>query len=650
MLHSEARILNFWVKISIMSNKTQLPFGQWPSQISPQNTGRLLDLSETAWNDKGDLFWRERSSNQSSIQMVDAGSKQVSTVSGSFNVGGSLLYGGGSFGVRGDWILFLDKSSRQLIRTSFSKDNAIKLTTRLEYAASPVISPNQESVLFVHSDGEQDTLYLSHLEGESGPILINNDNDFYNYPRWHPHGKQIAWISWNQPHMPWDSSSLWLGAFEKLPQKNPQLESETLIAGGDGISVLQPEFSPNGKWLAYISDQSGWWQLYLYELVSGEVKQLTRQAAEHALPPWLQNRNAYGFSSDSKKLFFLRNQEGSRSVWVMDLDSEEESKITLESEYTWMDWLSISPQEDRLAMIASAANIPPQVIVVDPTGSVEIIRKSNSEELPRNLFSLPKPVSWPNTEGSPVKGLFYSPHNPAYEADGAPPLLMIIHSGPTRQKFAEFSPRTQFFTSRGFAVLEVNYRGSSGYGRFYRQALKGSWGVADVEDSLEGALYITGQGWADRDRMALLGSSSGGLTVYQILIRYPGIFQAGIILYGIVNHLDLLKDPPKFERHYSDWLIGSYPENEQLYEERSPIFSAEEILDPIAIFQGGRDPIVPRNQADQIIQILKENQIPHLYTIFPDEGHGFKKVNNIEDFYLKSLDFLDHHLIMAKEE
>jgi dipeptidyl aminopeptidase/acylaminoacyl peptidase len=448
--------------------------------------------------------------------------------------------------------------------------------------------------------------------------------------------------------MPWDSSALWLGRLDLSMDEHPRLVSKSLIAGGEGISVLQPEFSPDGRWLAYISDQSGWWQIHLFDLDRGDHRQLTSAPAEHALPPWLQNRNAYGFSRDSHKIYFLRNQAGFRSLWVWDLETDRESALELDENYTWLDWFSISPLDDRMGLVASAADLPPRLITVDPSGKTEIIRRAAEDELPRKLFSLPQPISWTNQDKSEVKGLFYPPHNPDIQAEGLPPLLVIIHSGPTRQKSADFQARTQFFTSRGFAVLEVNYRGSSGYGRTYRQSLQGGSGVADVEDCLSGANYVTEQARADREKMALLGSSSGGLTVYQILVRYPGVFQAGIVLYGIVNQLDLLKDPLKFERHYSDWLIGPYPEEEKLYRERSPIFFVDQIQDPIAVFQGGRDLIVPRDQADQIIQKLKNNNVPHLYILYPDEGHGFKAPENIEDFYQQSLFFLENHLLRDK--
>lgn len=633
-----------------MSEKKFLPYGQWPSRITPQNTGGLLELSEPAWDRTGTLFWRERNSTRGSIRMAGPNRGEIIPISGDMNVGGGLLYGGGSFGVGKNWVVFIDKASQQLCSASLQGQNPLPQTFGLVQAASPVISPDSRAVLFIHSDGEQDAVYLFSKNGDHDPFPIIQGGDFYNYPRWHPGGRQLAWISWNHPHMPWDSSTLWLGGLESIPAENPRLDSECLIAGGEGVSVLQPEFSPDGKWLAYISDQSGWWQIHLYDLANAEHRQLTRAPAEHALPPWMQNRNGYGFSQDSQKIYFTRNQAGIRTLWVWDLETSQETAIALDEDYTWLDWFSISPLDDRMAMIASAGDIPPRLITIDPSGNTNIIRRAAQEELPRKLFSLPQPISWANQDRSEVKGLFYPPHNPDFQAEGLPPLLVIIHSGPTRQKSAEYQTRTQFFTSRGFAVLEVNYRGSSGYGRQYRQSLQNEWGVSDVEDCLSGAVYVTEQDWADREKMVLLGSSSGGLTVYQILVRYPGVFQAGIVLYGIVNHLDLLKNPPKFERYYSDWSIGPYPENEKRYRERSPVFFADRIQDPIAVFQGGRDPIVPRNQADQIIQELISNHVPHLYVLYPDEGHGFKAAENIEDFYRQSLQFLDIHLFKDKGE
>jgi len=319
--------------------------------------------------------------------------------------------------------------------------------------------------------------------------------------------------------------------------------------------------------------------------------------------------------------------------------------IQLDETYTWLEDISIAPDGSRFALIASGADLPARLITVNLEGKTEIIRLSTPGQIPRNSFSIPEPTSWASPEGQEIHGLFYPPQNPRYSGIGKPPLIVIIHSGPTRQKWVDFQPRTQYFTSRGYAILEVNYRGSTGYGKEYRQALMGKWGVSDVDDCLSGALHITGLGWADRNKMVVMGSSSGGMTVYQILVKYPGTFQAGISLYGIVNHLSLLESPSKFERHYSDWLIGPYPAAEELYRQRSPIFFADNIQDPVAVFQGGEDRIVPQDQAEQIVSALEKNQVPYLYRLYPEEGHSFKRISTLEDFYSQLGIFLEKHLI-----
>ena len=301
-----------------------------------------------------------------------------------------------------------------------------------------------------------------------------------------------------------------------------------------------------------------------------------------------------------------------------------------------MEGLALSPQDNQIALIASRGDIPHRIITVKPDGQTSILRSSMLDDIPREIYSLPRPISWTGGKGETVHGLFYPPHNPSYTSDDLPPLLLIIHSGPTRQKWAEYEPRVQFFSSRGYGVLLVNYRGSTGYGRAYRKSLKRNWGIFDTEDCLSGAKFVANQGWIDPEKMFLYGSSSGGLTVLQILTKHPGVFRAGITLYGIVNHITLLKNPPKFERYYAEWLLGPYPEFENVYRERSPLFSADKIRDPIAVFQGGIDPVVPPDQAEQIVSALKENGIPHEYHLYPDESHGFKKIENVEDFYRKA--------------
>jgi dipeptidyl aminopeptidase/acylaminoacyl peptidase len=628
-----------------MPKKQPLPYGLWPSRITPELIGDILELSEPCWDESGALFWMERRSNRSSICRYDPVSQKIRSVSGEYQPGGSILYGGGSYHVRDGELVFVDKKTGQLHHISHSGNEIDHLSSTCIRAASPRISPDGKFLIYLHSDGENDQILSRDLAGSREPTPLISGSDFYNFIRWHPNGKQIAWVSWDHPHLPWDSSILYLGEVNLADPAGEELVSKHILAGKAGVSVLQPEFSPDGSQLTYISDESGWWQLYLHDLNTGNTQQLTAEEAEHGLPAWVQDQRTYSFSPGGQKIHFLRNQAGFCSLWSLDLNNFRETRINLDESYTWLESLSVSPRSGEIALVASAGDLLPRLIIVKPDGRTSIIREAAPREIPRELFSRPEPISWVGDDGERVEGLFYIPHNPACTGNGKPPLLVIIHSGPTRQKCAEFQPRTQYFTSRGYAVLEVNYRGSTGYGREYWEALKGQWGVLDVEDVYSSALALSREGLVDKKRIALLGSSSGGLTVLQLLVRYPGFFKAGISLYGVTNLQDLLKDPTKFERYYHNWLVGDPEKDAAEYIARSPLFSADKIRAPIAIFQGGKDPIVPREQAEQIVEALKRNSIPHEFYLYPEEGHGFKKKENVADFYLKSELFLQKYLL-----
>lgn len=624
-----------------MKTPSTKKFGSWDSPISPQIAGDLIELSEPHWTASGNLAWRERQSDRSNIQILPADSNPVQTLPFPENIGGGILYGGGSFTSSGEVLYLIQSRTARIFRSRAGEGNPELLVDLPGRAAAPRISPDQTRLIFIHSHQDRDSIKTFNLENPGQPQDLVRGADFYNYLRWSPSGKKIAWVSWHHPDMPWDNSRLEIADFSS----NGAIQKTQRIAGGDGCSIIQPEFSPDGCFLAYVSDISGWWQIYLYELDSGQHRQLTYFPAEHGLPPWLQDQCLYDFSPDGKRIFFIRNHQAAASLWKIEIKSGKETQIQLDEDYTWLEDLAVSPRDGRLAMIASSWDTPQRVIIANQNGATKTIQKSENAPLPRKFFSKPASIEWEDNGGETIHGLFYPPHHPAYQDDGQPPLLCIIHSGPTRQKWLDFHPRTQYFTSRGFAVLEVNYRGSTGYGRAYRDALQGKWGVIDVADAVSGAGYVTRQGLADQEKTALFGSSAGGYTVLQTLVQHPGMFQAAVSLYGIANQLTLMENPPKFERCYSEWLIGPYPEAADLYKERSPLFSADQIQDPVAIFQGGQDPIVPQDQADQMVRQLKKNRIPHLYQLYPEESHGFKKSENVVDCFQRIDQFLQKYLL-----
>lgn len=626
------------------SNPTKRPFGTWSSPVTPEATAGMREISEPLWSAQGFLLWKERFSDSTRLMLQDLEAQTPASLTPEMDIGGGLLYGGGSHHAGKGTAAAVEKKTARLLRLTFPDRSPGEWCHLPGRAASPRLSPDQRQCLFVHSHHDQDSLRLLPAPEGKEALVLDDEADFYNYPRWHPDGNRIAWVSWDHPHMPWDSAVLHLAWLKHDDQGAIAVSGKTTLAGGEDISIVQPEFSPDGSWLAYVSDRTGWWQLYLHHLASGRERQLTHQPAEHGLPAWLQNMRTYGFSSSGERMFFIRNQQGFATLWMLDLARGTEEEIKLDPKYTWLEELAVSPLEDTLALIASGSAAPASLITVDTAGNTRVIRESAPKGLPAEVFSSAEPISWPSRGGVMVHGLFYPPHNPNFTSPGKPPLLVMVHSGPTRQKWAEFQPRTQYFTSRGYAVLVVNYRGSTGYGRTYREALYGNWGVVDVEDCLSGARYTAEQDWVDPNRMALLGSSAGGFTVLQTLVKHPGVFRAGVSMYGIANHISLLEDPPKFERFYSHKLLGPYPEAEKLYRARSPLFHADRIRDPVAIFQGGKDHVVPREQAEAIVAALEENGVPHQYILYPEEGHGFKRTENVQDFYRQAEAFLRKHL------
>ena len=399
--------------------------------------------------------------------------------------------------------------------------------------------------------------------------------------------------------------------------------------------------------LAFLTDETGWLEIYIHDLETGETRKLSDAGCDHGHPLWIQGMRTMRWAGDGESIYALRNVAGIFSLWSYPLDGSEPREVSGFEHYTSLDQVDVSSR-GRVAALASSSTIPPRVVCTESNGELRVVRRASAEQVaPENLSEM-KPVSWTAEDGTTVFGNYYPPANPNYEApSGKPPAIIMIHGGPTAQSTAKWSPRNQFFATRGYAVLDVNYRGSTGYGRDYMASLLGQWGVLDVEDAVGGAKFLAEAGLADPDRVVIMGGSAGGYTVLHSLVKAPGVFAAGISMYGISNLFTLAAGTHKFEASYNDSLVGALPEASDLYRDRSPIFGAENMVDPVAVFQGEDDTVVPKDQADAIVASLRQRGVPHEYHVYEGEGHGWRKPETIEHFYGAVLDFLRQYIIFS---
>lgn len=628
-----------------MTEKSIKTYGQWSSPVTPELISKGLSFSDLAWNGDGTLVWRERRGNEGKLVVQPPDGEAFRLLNSEMSTSGGVGYGGGSFTVSHNYVYFVESESKRIYRQALDQGTPYAITPAFGAAASPQVSPDGRYLLFVHSYEDEDNLAVVDTQGKGWPQKISSGYDFYMHPRWHPQGEKIAWISWVHPQMPWDGTSLKLGVLSFPESSLPQLSKEITLAGDDQTSIFQPQFSPDGRYLAYVSDQSGWWQIYLYDIESDTHRQLTDALAEHGQPAWQQEMRTYGFSPDGKSIYYLRNQGGIGTLWQLDLAGEDHQRVEFDDDYTWFEQIAISPAHGKVGLIASGGQIPHRVITYQPGNATRIWRRSQAENIPRGTYVPPQHINWQGLDGEQVCGMYYHPQDGNDPSPGLPPLIVLIHGGPTSQRVADFQPRVQFFASRGYAVLQPNYRGSTGYGRAYRDALNGKWGILDVEDAVSGARHLSSEGKVDGDKLVIMGGSAGGYTVLQTLVEYPGVFTAGISYYGIANQLTFVTDVHKFERHYSDSLLGPLPQKADLYRDRSPIFAAENIRDPIAIFQGGKDRVVSPDQAESLVTALKEQGVPHVYHLYPEEGHVFHKQETVAHFYRAVDDFLKKYVI-----
>lgn len=624
-----------------------VPYGSWKSPItSDLIVAGTIGLGGVRL-DGNDVYWSELRPTEGGRSVIvrrtpDGQTQDITPTP--FNVRTRVHeYGGGSFIVHQGVVYFSNFADQRLYKQVIGEEPvAIAPETKWRYADSEIDSL-QNRLICVREDhtGEGEainTIVGIPLDGSDQQVLVSGD-DFYSSPRLSPDGTKLAWISWNHPNMPWDSTELWVADLTAEGAiANPQK-----IAGGEHESVVQPMWSPDGG-LYFVSDRSNWWNLYRwYPDGNREVEALCSMDAEFGMPHWVFGYINYGFES-AERLICSYSQEG--ISYLASLNTQTGRLDPIELPYTELGGIHVAP--GKVVFSAGSATEPSAIAQLNlATQQLEVLQRSSSLEIDPGYLSIPQPITFPTTDNQVAYGFFYPPQNKDYTAPESerPPLLVKSHGGPTAATSTAFNLKIQYWTSRGFAVLDVNYRGSTGYGRAYRDALKGQWGIADVDDCANGAKYLAESGLVDGDRLVIDGGSAGGYTTLCAL-TFRDVFKAGASYYGVSDLEALATDTHKFESRYLDSLIGPYPERKDLYIERSPIHSTQFLNCPVIFFQGDEDKVVPPNQAEMMVNVLQEKGLPVAYVLYEGEQHGFRKAENIKRtldgefyFYAKVFEF-----------
>lgn len=619
------------------------PYGTWDSPITGKSIASGIRLQDVMWNDAGDtLVWWERRANGGVLVAQTGLDAPRDLTDDALRVSGRVGYGGGGFTVSGGQVYFA--ANGRLYRQGLAGGIAQAITPKFGDAASPTVSADGNWLAYVHSYEHVDGIALVDTAGERFPRKLAYGTDFVMQPTWHPAGTHIAYVAWNHPQMPWNGTELRLIQLATDGSGMPYADHIVTLEGDPTTAIFQPQFSPDGRYLSYVSDVTGWGQLYVYDLEAETHTQLTDTKAEHGTPAWVQGMRTYGWTHDSQSILYLENNRAFFSLMRFNVQAGTADPITGLEHYTHMEQITVSP-DDTVSMIAASATIPPRIISLHPEQGERIHRRSETENLQANQLSAGQALVWQGDDGDDVHGLYYPPLMQDDMPDGMPPLLVYIHGGPTSQRTATYYSEVQFFTTRGYAVLQVNHRGSTGYGKAYMDMHEGNWGVYDVTDSIAGVKHLAEKGLADSAKAVIMGGSAGGYTVLQSLIDYPNFYKAGICSYGVSNQFGLVMDTHKFEERYSNWLLGELPDAAEKYRDRSPIFHADKLVDPMIVFQGTDDPVVPQNQSDDIVASLRRRGIPHEYHLFEGEGHGWRKPETIESFYNKIHRFLLQYVI-----
>jgi len=624
--------------------KTKLaPYGSWKSPITSELiVAETIGLG-TLKLDNNNLYWLESRPNEGGRnvivqQNIKGESREIN--SAPFNVRTRVHeYGGGAYLVNDDTVYFSNFLDQHIYRQTISEtiSEPVQLTSMPDARyADCILDKGRNRLICVredHSDASAEAVNtIATLDLDSGDsTVLASGHDFYSSPRLSPDGDRLVWLCWDHPNMPWDGTELHQADLDATGN----VIRSSKVTGGDCDAIFQPEWSPDGT-LFFISDRSGWSNLYRTQ--NGVTEVILEKSVEFGAPHWVFGISTYGFRS-ADEIICRYSDRGTDCLASIQVNSGELTIIPT----TYSSHGDIQVEEQSVYFLAASATEFPCIVKLElDSGQQEVIKRSSQLELDQGYCSIPEAIEFLTEDGLTAHAFYYAPSNKdfAAPADEKPPLLVKVHGGPTGATGNSFSLPIQYWTSRGISVLDVNYGGSTGFGREYRTRLNGQWGVVDVNDTINGARYLIARGDVDEQRLAIRGGSAGGYTTLAVL-TFRDLFKAGASYYGVSDLESLAKDTHKFESRYLDTIVGPYPGELETYRARSPIHHIDQLSCPIIFFQGLEDKVVPPSQAEAMVDALRRKGLAVAYLPFEGEQHGFRKAENIKrsldaEFYFYS--------------
>jgi dienelactone hydrolase len=620
------------------------PYGSWRSPITSDLIVAQITMLSDVRLDGEDIYWLEgRPQEQGRNVIVRVGPDGTATdiTPAGFNVRTRVHeYGGGAWLLTEGVCIFSNFGDQRLYRQRADRSEPEPLTPEPPSAkrhwrySDGVFDRERRRWIGVREDhtGEGEpvnSIVAIDLDrpGNSPVSVLVDGHDFFSSARLSPDASRMLWLAWDHPNMPWNGTTLYVAEIGA----DGALVGTRVIAGGLAESIFQPEWSPEGHQIVFVSDRAGWWNLYAYDLSKGTTRPLCPMPAEFGVPQWNFAMSTFAFAG-AGRIVCAYTKAGLGHLGLLDLASG--SLQSIKTEFT--EFGSVRANGDRVVFRGGASDRPTSIVALDLSSGQNRVFKQATDLLDRpdlavaNYLTNVETVEFPTTGEKTAFGLFYPPRNPDYVADSGerPPLLVKCHGGPTSSASSALSLATQFWTSRGIAVLDVNYGGSAGFGREYRERLKLNWGIVDVDDCVNGAKYLGQRRLVDLKRVVISGGSAGGYTTLAAL-TFRDFFHGGASYYGVSDAAALARDTHKFESRYLDWLIGPYPEDEARYRERSPVFHADQLSKPVIFFQGSEDAVVPPSQTEAMVEALRRNGNAVGYFLFAGEQHGFRRAANI---------------------